>query len=517
MNLRLISYILGMIALIVAAFMTAALPWSFPLLGEVSSFDGRGFWGVFAAIVISLAVSGGFFYFGRSARKERLLRREAMASVALAWILATILGALPFLFTRTIRTVTPEKQVVPMNLFDALFEAASGYSCTGATVLTDVESSASIPRSVLFWRCETHFLGGLGIVVLFVAILGFGPASKKLVRIEAAAPSQVSTHEQTRSAAIAFGGVFVSLNLILVVLLLAQGLSVFDALCHAFGTVATGGFTTYNNSVAHFQNWGIELTLTIFMFLGCTNFALLYFASKGQVRRLLEDTEFQTYALIVAVAVTAVTICLFLQNPPTHWNITQSFRASLFQCVSIQTNTGFASDDFDKWPPFAKAVLLVLMYIGGCAGSTSCSVKVIRYIFLFKIFRLEIEHAYRPNVVRLIHLGGQPIQDPELPKSMLVYFALVTVISVAAWGLVLAVEPLSTWGSHPEAKLIDSVSAVAATINGVGPGFGICGPMSNYAAFHAPAKLILTLLMLLGRLELFPVLLLFSPRFWRTR
>ncbi|MGB9687963.1 TrkH family potassium uptake protein [Thermogutta sp.] len=516
MNFKLIAYILGIISLIVGGFMTASLPWSHPLFGQVDAFDWRGFAGTLGAVLVSILVGSLLLFVGRDARRDRLLRREALAAVALAWLLATILGALPFLFSGTARA-RQNGRIVRMSIFDALFESASGYSGTGASVLSDLEDPNLVPRSVLFWRSETHFLGGLGIVVLFVAVLGMGSAGKQLMRAEVAAPSQTSTHEQTRRAAIAFGSVFVTLNAILTGLLLLQGLSVFDALCHAFGTVATGGFSTYNDSIAHFKSPAIELTITIFMFLGCTNFALLYFAAKGNLHRLLYDVEFRVYAAIILIATLLTAACLFFEYPEYKYNPLMALRYSLFQCVSMQTNTGFATTDFDKWPPFAKGVLLVLMYIGGCAGSTSCSVKVIRYIFLFKILALELEQIYRPNVVRVVRIGQHPVTDTDLLKSILVYFAMILLVSVVSWLALLAFEPLSTWNEISGNKLIDCLSAVAATLNGVGPGLGLVGPAANYGALHAPAKCVLTTLMLLGRLELFPLLVILNPRFWRGR
>lgn len=516
MNFRLIAYILGTIALIVSAFMTASLPWSHPWFGQVKQFDWRGFIGMLGAILVSTVVGGILMALGRDARRDRLLRREALAAVALAWLLATALGALPYLFCGTARA-REGKSVIRMDLADAIFESASGYSGTGASVLADVEDPELVPRSVLFWRSETHFLGGLGIVVLFVAVLGMGSAGKQLMRAEVAAPSQTSTHEQTRRAAIAFGSVFVVLNVVLSVLLMLEGLSVFDALCHAFGTVATGGFSTYNLSIAHFKSPTVELTITVFMFLGCTNFALLYFVAKGQIHRLLQDVEFRVYSAIIVVSTIITAICLVCQDNTLKGNPIDALRYSLFQCVSIQTNTGFATDNFDEWPPFAKGLLIVLMYIGGCAGSTSCSVKVIRYIFLWKILALELEQSYRPNVVRVIRIGNQPVTDNDLLKSILVYFALILLVSVISWLGLLALEPHSTWQSGVGNKLLDCLSAVAATLNGVGPGLGLVGPISNYGALHAPSKCILTALMLLGRLELFPLLVIFTPRFWRAK
>ncbi|NMC20958.1 MAG: TrkH family potassium uptake protein [Thermogutta sp.] len=514
MNTRLICRIVGMIALIVGASMTMSLPWSLPICGRTEVFDARGFFGLLGSIVLCGVVGGCLWYLGRKEAAQRLLHREAIAVVGLSWLTAGVLGACPFLFSGTGRGFTPDGKVIPMGLSDAFFESASGFSGTGASVLADVEDQRLVSPAVLFWRSQTHFLGGLGIIVLFVALLGLGSASKALLRVEVAAPSQTSTHEQTRRAAMAFGTVFVTLNAVLTLLLLLEGLSLYDALCHAFGTVATGGFSTHNASVGYFRSPAVELTIVLFMLLGCTNFALLYFAAKGKIRRLFSDLEFRVYLSIVAVAVLLVTATLIRRQQASPL---ESLRMALFQCVSIQTNTGFATADFNLWPPFCKGLLLVLMYIGGCAGSTSCSVKVIRYVFLGKIVSLELQRSFRPSVVKHIRLGGVPITDSEVLKDVLVYVLLIVFISVAAWLALLAIEPLATWTVHGGDKLLDCFTAVAATINGVGPGLGMFGPTANYGALQPISKIIVSLLMLLGRIELFPILVLFLPGFWSRR
>lgn len=516
MNTRLICRIVGMIALIVGGSMALSLPWSLPVCGQTDVFDARGFFGLLGSMVVCGVVGGGLWYFGRKEAAQRLLHREAIAVVGLSWLTASVLGACPFLLSGAGRGYTPKGEVVRMRFADAFFESASGFSGTGASVLGDVEDRRLISPAVLFWRSQTHFLGGLGIIVLFVALLGLGSASKALLRVEVAAPSQTSTHEQTRRAAMAFGAVFLALNALLTLLLLLQGLSLYDALCHAFGTVATGGFSTRNASVGHYRSPSVELTIVLFMLLGCTNFALLYFAAKGKIRRLFSDLEFRVYLSIAAVAVLLMTAALIRHH---HGSPLESLRLALFQCVSIQTNTGFATADFNRWPPFCKGLLLVLMYVGGCAGSTSCSVKVIRYIFLSKIVSLELQRSFRPGMVKHIRLGGVPITDAEILKDVLVYVLLIGLISVAAWLALLAIEPLSMWTVQAQAgdKLLDCFSAVAATINGVGPGLGMFGPTANFGALQPLSKIILSLLMLLGRIELFPILVLFLPGFWSRR
>jgi len=516
MNTRLICRIVGMIALIVGGSMAISLPWSLPICGQTEVFDTRGFFGLLGSMVLCGAVGGCLWYLGRKEAAQRLLHREAIAVVGLSWLTASVLGACPFLLSGAGRGYTPDGKVLRMRFADALFESASGFSGTGASVLADVEDRRLVSPAVLFWRSQTHFLGGLGIIVLFVALLGLGSASKALLRVEVAAPSQTSTHEQTRRAAMAFGTVFLTLNALLTLLLLLQGLSLYDALCHAFGTIATGGFSTHNASVGYYRSPSVELTIVLFMLLGCTNFALLYFAAKGKIRRLFSDLEFRVYLSIIAVAVLLMTAALIRHHQASPL---ESLRLALFQCVSIQTNTGFVTADFNLWPPFCKGLLLVLMYIGGCAGSTSCSVKVIRYIFLSKIVSLELQRSFRPSMVKHIRLGGVPITDSEILKDILVYLLLVALISVAAWLTLLAIEPLATWQAQSQTgeKLLDCFSAVAATINGVGPGLGMFGPTANFGTLQPLSKIILSLLMLLGRIELFPILVLFLPGFWSRR
>ena len=295
-------------------------------------------------------------------------------------------------------------------------------------------------------------------------------------------------------------------------------MSLFDALCHAFGTIATGGFSTHDKSIEFFDSVSIEMTITLFMVLACTNFTLLYFLVLRQPRKLLADIEFRTY-LIIMTTVTALVVGfgLFYQD---FADLGGALRYGLFQVASIMTNTGFGTANFDQWNSFSRGLLFLLMFIGGCAGSTSCSVKVIRYILFFKILGLEMEQIFHPTVVRHVRLGGRALPDPELRKDVLVYFAMILLLFVMAWMFLVAFEPDATWieaGRSTDDKLIDCASAVAATLNGVGPGLGIVGESENYAHFHWPSKLALTWMMLLGRLEIFVLLVLFLPRFWRTR
>lgn len=542
MNYPLVARLLGNIAWLIGGAMFFSLPWAWPQLGGGDAFETLGALALVGSIVLCGGVGAILRRLGRGATTT-LYRKEAMAVVGLSWIMATLLGAVPYLLagvSRGWRTPASEEVAgVPVDLplherfVDWMFESQSGFSTTGATVLKDVESPTLVPRCILFWRSMTHFLGGLGIIVLFVAILGHGSAGKALMRAEITGPTKQGQQERMQHTAWVFAGIYCGLNLLLAVILWIERMPLFDALCHAFGTMATGGFSTKNASIGWFGQNGyngplIEYTVTVFMVLAGSNFTLLYLLIVRQPEKLWADVEWRTYVFII-LAVTAALIAVGVgwyrdfdpQDELGTWQELQAaIRYTLFQVVSILTTTGFGTHDFDKWNSFAQAMLFLLMFVGGCAGSTGGGLKVIRHVVFVKILRLEIEQSFRPSVVRHVRLGGQPVTDPDLRKNILVYFGLVSAIFVIGWILLVLIEPDETWlasGKRLDEKLIDSASAVAATLNNIGPGLGIVGATENYAAFTWPSKLLFTLLMMLGRLELFAILVLFVPSFWRSR
>ena len=521
--------------------MLFSMRWALPACGGDWEHERAGLIGLVGSLVVCLAVAGLLRYLGRGGGGGQLFRREAMAVVGLSWILATLLGALPSLISGTQRAPGARMTVV-----DAWFEAQSGFSTTGATVLVDLEDPALVPRCILFWRSSTHFLGGLGIIVLFVAILGQGSAGKALMQAEMPGPSKTSPQARMQHTAWVLFCVYAVLNAALIALLWLQGLSPFDAICHAFGTMATGGFSTYNASVGHFATVPglnaplIEMTITLFMVLAGTNFMLLYWLALRRPGRLLEDAEWRTFAGVVLVAALLVVVVGLATGDFAGYNGTapptleqadaevahpavlgaKAARFGLFQVVSVMTTTGFATDDFDRWNSFARGLLLILMFVGASAGSTGGGLKVIRHILLLKILRLEIEQAYHPTVVRPLGHRREARPDPPRRKNILVYFGMVLVIFTAGWLFTVTVEPDSTWTQHghmPEHKLIDAASCVAATLNNIGPGLGVVGATKNYTNFSAPTKILFIWLMMVGRLEIFVVVVLFVPAFWRGR
>jgi Trk-type K+ transport system membrane component len=605
MNLGLLCKLLGLIAMLIGGSMAFSLPWALPIFGGNWEHERAGFWGLVGSMAICFAVGALLRQLGRKSAGQ-LFRKEAMAVVGLSWVLATVLGALPFTLSGTCKAPG-----VRMDPVDSMFEAQSGFSTTGATVLTELEDPAVVPRSVLFWRSSTHFLGGLGIIVLFVAILGQGSAGKALMRAEMPGPSQSTPQARMQHTAWVLFLIYAALNALLATILLLEGLSVFDALCHAFGTMATGGFSTYNASVGHFATVPglngplIEMTITLFMLLAGTNFMLMYWVVLLQPKRLVADMEWRTYVTVILVA-TAAVVALGIVNqdfdgdngmhkqgaeailmsegsevrvardgqveiklPPSaqppkepspaehvsvlipkesevsvlrggrlrinlpdeeteeakeaaerEWHLGDALRYGLFQVVAIMTTTGFCTDNFDLWSSFSRGLLLVLMFVGGCAGSTGGGLKVIRHVLFVKILRLEIEQAFHPSVVRPLRIAGQPVEDPDLRRNILVYFGLVIAIFVGSWLFTITVEPADTWTNHGhevEHKLIDAASCVTATLNNIGPGLGVIGATKNYSNFTRPSKLLFIWLMMLGRLELFVILVLFVPSFWRSQ
>ena len=538
MNGRLLSKLLSLVAMLIGGSMAFSLPWA--VIEGGWEHERQGFFGLLGAIAACFVVAAALRHFGRRAQ-GRLFRKEAMAVVGLSWILATVLGGLPYLLSGTCRAPG-----VPMSVVDAMFEAQSGFSTTGATVLTELEDPALVPRCILFWRSSTHFLGGLGIIVLFVAILGQGSAGKALMRAEMPGPSHSTPQARMQHTAWILFLIYVALNGSLTVLLLAQGLSLFDALCHAFGTMATGGFSTYNASIGHFttdpalDGTRIEMTIVLFMLFAGTNFMLLYCVVIGQAGRVLRDVEWRTYVAVILVAtacVVTVGLAFFPQDfdeygtadTPVNggtataddpYPVLRAVRFGLFQVVSIMTTTGFCTDEFDQWNSFACGVLLVLMFVGGCAGSTGGGLKVIRHVLFVKILRLEIERAYHPRVVRPLRLGGEVVEDQELRRNVLVYFGLILAIFVFSWLFTITLEPDTTWtehGHYPEHKLRDAAGCVAATLNNIGPGLGVIGARHSYSNFSPWTKGLFLLLMMLGRLEIFVILVLFVPGFWRSQ
>ena len=551
MNYRLVIKLLGNVCIALGLAMAFSIPWACrfsPTTEELHIHNAKvspanplffvetgGYSSLLRSMGICFVVGAILRYIGQNA-KPTLFRREAIAVVVLSWTLATILGALPYYLYENnashlgIVREPNENGVVEMSFIDALFESQSGFSTTGATVLSDVESERNIPRCILFWRSCTQFLGGIGIIVLLVAILGQGVGGKEVLRTERiGSPGEGAPLARVQSLAWSLFGIYVGLNAVLVGILMMLNLSLFDAICHAFSTMATGGFSTYNQSIGHFttdpnyNGAAIEWVLTLFMFLGGTNFVLFFWCLCGQPGRLFRDTEWRTYVGIILTATLAVMIFgiwygSFHQPEHNTASVSFSFRTSLFHVVSLTTSTGFVANQYDSWNAPAVMILLTIMFCGACAGSTSGGIKLFRVILGAKIVRAHIEQTWHPTVVRNVWYEKNVV-NRDLLNNVAIYIALFFAVIVVFTVVIVAVEPDSTWvqkGYLADRQLLDVPCIVTTCLCNVGPGVGVIGAGGNFGSLTSTTKFLLTCIMLLGRLEIFVVLAILSPRFWRT-
>jgi trk system potassium uptake protein TrkH len=421
-------------------------------------------------------------------RKKVFGRKECFASVTLGWIVAAFMCALPFVFAETLPSFT-----------DAFFESMSGLTTTGASVLSNVEAQ---PHGILFWRSLLNWLGGMGIIVLFIAVLpNIGAGSARLFNAEVPGPAVGRLEPRMKQTAKTLWKIYVTLSLVQVVLLLIGGMGLFDAVTHTLATMATGGFSTKHNSIAHWTSPFIQFTIVLFMFIAGINFSLHFQVFRGRIRDLFRNEEFQWYTGIILVASVVIGLDLFLRG---YLPLAEALGQSVFQVVSIITTTGFATSNFELWSPLSKGILFLLMFIGGCGGSTAGSMKAGRVLVFFKQAFKEVASSVNPNVVRVSKLNGAPIK-PQVLSRILAFVFLYLLVFVFG-SLVMAGLGLD---------LMSATSSVAASLGNVGPGFGLVGPANTYALIPQAGKWFLSFMMLLGRLELFTVFVLFTPEFWR--
>ncbi|MDI6814053.1 MAG: TrkH family potassium uptake protein [Desulfitobacteriaceae bacterium] len=481
MNYLLVEHILGRLMIAYAAMM--GVPLLLALIGQEGSI-------LPFLITISVTVVVGLILLSHGRKDGRMGLREGFAIVAGAWLLTSLTGALPFYLSAAVPTY-----------LDGIFETVSGLTTTGASVIDDVEI---LSNSILLWRSLTHWLGGMGIIVLFIVFLpNIGAGAVHMFNAEVPGPISERVLPRIRDNAIKLWQIYVGITVVEIILLMLAGMPWFDAINHSFATLATGGFSTKNASIKQFDSLAIELIIVVFMIIAGGNFGLYYSAWRYGFKKIFKDLEFRTYLILIAISTLAIAVSLWLTMGE---EIGSSLRMALFQVVSIITTTGFASADFDKWPSAAKIILLLLMFIGGSAGSTAGGLKVSRLILLFKMGWAELRRAIHPRAVVNIRFEKKTV-DPLIMNTVATFFFLFIVIFAVAT-LLLAATGLEPW---------DAMGAVAATLGNVGPGFGIVGPTTTYSAINTFGKSILILCMLLGRLELFTLLVLLQPEFWRTR
>ncbi|MBN2041301.1 MAG: TrkH family potassium uptake protein [Spirochaetes bacterium] len=481
MNIKLVFRIISILMFIISFFLL--FPTAFALYyDEIHEFK------VFLIIIVcAVLCSSILFYLLKSDKKQNLSSKDGFLMVALSWLTASFIGALPFYFSNSIPCFT-----------DALFETMSGFTTTGASILTEIES---LPKSLLFWRSLTHWLGGMGIVVLTVAILPvLGIGGLQLIKAEAPGPSVDKITPRIKETAKILWLIYLGLTVAETILLMFGGMNFFDALTHTFGTLATGGFSPKNTSVGFYNSTYIDIVITVFMMLAGTNFILHYRMISGRYRSLLQDAEFRTYLGIFAAATLLISFNLY----GFYETVGESLRYAAFQAASVLTTTGYATADFEKWPYFAQAVLFLLMFVGGCSGSTGGGIKVIRIFSLLKQAYNEMKYLLHSRAIFILKISGKTIRKDimyAISGFFFLYIFLVLIVTVIV--------------ASSSQDVATSLTTALATVGNIGPGFGKIGPAENYAFFPDYVKWVLCFAMLVGRLELYTILILFTPVFWR--
>ena len=446
--------------------------------------DMLDFWkagGITAGIGLLLAALG-------KGGERQLTRRDGYVLVSFAWVAFSLFGMLPFYIGGYIPDIA-----------NAFFETMSGFSSTGATILDDIES---LPHGILFWRSMTQWIGGLGIIMFTIAVLPiFGVSGLQVFAAEASGPTHDKVHPRIGITAKWIWSIYTGITTLLVCLLMLGGMDWFDSICHAFATTGTGGFSTKQASVAYYNSPYIEYVISIFMFISGINFTLVLLFVNRKFKKFISNAELKFYFSSVVFFTAVIAIALYYTSP---MGMEESFRKSLFQVISLQTSTGFATDDYMQWTPVLWGLLTIIMLMGACAGSTTGGLKCIRMVILTKVSRNEFKHILHPNAILPVRINKQVISSSIVSTVLAFCFIYITII-------VISTLLMMAMGVGAE----ESIGCVISSIGNMGPGLGETGPAYSWNALPDAAKWLLSLLMLLGRLELFTVLLLFTPDFWK--
>ncbi len=512
MNYRFVIQQLGRLLLVLSACILAILVWA--TFGWMSDVDRDAETvAIFAMLIttgVGVAVSLVCWLVGRGAG-DYLGRREALLLVALSWLLGGVVAAMPYYFWAWIGGVGPTH--IFGSFTACYFEATSGLTTTGATVLSEIQA---LPKSLLLWRAMTHWLGGLGIVVLFVAVLPtLGVGGKRLFHAEAPGPAQGGVRPRIADTARLLWLIYLGMTLAALVSFRLAGMDWFDSVCHALSIVATGGLSTQDSSIAYYDSVAIEMVSIAFMLLAGVNFALFFQMTRGRFKPALKDGELWVYLILKLAVILLVALNIWGITIETTGGQTvdadaaQSLRYAAFQTVALHTGTGFVTADYDPWPFLSRALLVGLMFIGGCAGSTAGGIKVIRFWIGLKVIAGSLEKSFRPQVVRTLRVG-KGVVDEEMKLGAVTYF--LTIILLFAVGAVLIGICESAGG---ETDFMTAMSASISTLCNVGPGLHEVGATHNYGWFTKPSLLVMSLLMILGRLEVYAIFVLFVPTFWR--
>ncbi|WP_295147087.1 TrkH family potassium uptake protein [uncultured Peptoniphilus sp.] len=473
MNYKLISKLLGYILLIETAFMAPSL------IMSLVERDGSSYGFL---IPMAIAVFLGLILINLKIKKNSLSPRDGILTVTASWILVSIVGALPLWIS------------AGMTYVDSFFEIVSGFTTTGASVISGIES---FPRSIILWRSVTHWIGGMGILVFTVGLLPkLGVGAFQIFKAESPGPVAGKIESRISQSSKRLYIIYLILSLMLFICLKFAGMSVFDSLVHTFGVLGTGGFSSYNDSFMSYEGNSVHFILAIFMFLSSTNFAIYALLSKKKFKEVLQNDELKLWISIIIGAITLITLDLYSKGYPS---LFMAFRDSAFQVTSISSTSGFANADYELWPSFSKFILLILMLFGGCAGSTGGGIKIVRISILLKLIKREMKKATHPKAVLPVMSDGKSLSD-EVVLGINAYLGTYFVIAVLSTALV----------TLSGVDVITGFSSVATTLSNVGPGFGDIGPTKNFYFYSDFFKLYFSVLMLLGRLEFFTIMALFT-------
>ncbi|MCK5156484.1 MAG: TrkH family potassium uptake protein [Spirochaetales bacterium] len=486
MHFALVFNIISILILVISGFML------FPL--GIAFFNGEFVYAnAFLLTIFIVAAIGIIVYFvTRKLKSKHFSAKDGFLTVTISWIIASAAGALPFYISGAIPLYT-----------NAFFETMSGFTTTGASILTEIQT---LPKSILFWRSLTHWLGGMGFVVLTVAILPLlGIGGMRMVSAESPGPTIDKISPKITQMAKLLWIIYIGLTILETILLMFGGMDLFDSLTHTFGTLATGGFSPKNGSVGHYNSAYIDIVVTVFMLLAGLNFGLYYRMLIGNFTEIKKNTELKVYLLIFAAAAILAAIPL-IGN--VYSSFGESLRYSSFQVASVLTTTGYATANFDIWPAFSKYILFALMFIGGCSGSTGGGIKVVRIVTLFKQAITEMKQQANPRGVFSTRINGVSVKKDFV--FTIVGFVFLYIMFLLITTAVVATAP----GVY---DLETSFSTALVTVGNIGPGFSLIGPTQNYAFFPDYVKWFLSFAMMAGRLEIYTVLILFTPYFWRRK
>ncbi len=488
MNFPLVARLLGVIMLILAAAFSASLAMAGLLDSPAEAEQTRK--AFVAGVAVALFAAALLFRVGRR-HQRKFFRKEALCVIGIGWLLASLVGSIPYL------VATPE-----IGFAGACFETASGFTTTGASVFSDIEA---LPPSILFWRSLTQWIGGVGVVVFFVAILGsLGVGAKMLYANEASGSLSEFDESRVQSTVTRLVILYLALTLACATCYWLAGMGPFDAINHTFATVSSGGFSTRNASIAAFHSPAIEWICIVFMVVAGLNFIVAIRALQANATLALRNTELKAYLLILLVATGLIAATLLSQQ--TLESVPHAIRAAAFQVVSVMTTTGFATEDFAKWSALPQIVLLLLMVVGGCSGSTAGGIKVSRAVIALRLMLLSVERSFRARVVRQVRMNRQAIGS-ETVTDVSNFIVLALGCAVASLVVVTLFEP--------NLQVDTNITMVLACLFNIGPGLAEVGPAENYSFLHPYTKLYLSLLMIMGRLELYAILALFAPALWK--